>query len=52
MGIVEAATSVIETYNAFITKIEELDLPCTVEARPILDVRLDPNQRVVSSDAV
>ncbi|KAH0590244.1 tRNA nucleotidyltransferase, mitochondrial [Termitomyces sp. J132] len=36
---VETATNVVETYNTFITKIEELDLPCTVEARPILDGR-------------
>ena len=30
---------VVETYNTFITKVEELDLPGTVEAKPILDVR-------------
>ncbi|KAG6885520.1 hypothetical protein C0993_000516 [Termitomyces sp. T159_Od127] len=33
----EAARRVVQTYNIFIAKIEELDLPGTVEARPILD---------------
>ncbi|KAG6837904.1 hypothetical protein H0H93_013057 [Arthromyces matolae] len=36
---VEAATERIEIYNAFMTRVEELDLPGTVEARPILDGR-------------
>ncbi|KAG6896741.1 hypothetical protein C0992_006403 [Termitomyces sp. T32_za158] len=33
----EAASRIVQTYNTFMTKIEELDLPGTVEARPILD---------------
>ncbi|KAG6891101.1 hypothetical protein C0995_014191 [Termitomyces sp. Mi166 len=35
----KAANRVVEIYNTFVTKIEELDLPSTVEARPILDGR-------------
>ena len=36
---VEVATRCIEAYNAFVDRIEELNLPGVVEARPILDVR-------------
>ncbi|GLB36528.1 putative tRNA nucleotidyltransferase poly(A) polymerase family protein [Lyophyllum shimeji] len=36
---VEAATKIIETYNAFIAKVDELDLPRTVDAKPLLDGR-------------
>ncbi|KZV93551.1 poly A polymerase C-terminal region-like protein [Exidia glandulosa HHB12029] len=31
------ARPIIETYNTFVTRIEELDLPSTLEAKPILD---------------
>lgn len=51
MQLVEAARRVVQTYNTFITKIEELDLPGTIEARPILDVRSIQRTRFFSAEA-
>lgn len=38
----DAAASIIETYNAFVTRITELGLDKSVDSKPILDVRLPP----------
>ncbi|KAG6857615.1 hypothetical protein H0H87_010183 [Tephrocybe sp. NHM501043] len=38
-GAVESAAKTIQIYNTFITRVEELGLPSTVDAKPILDGR-------------
>ncbi|KAG6866248.1 hypothetical protein C0991_006835 [Blastosporella zonata] len=35
----EAAAKVVQIYNTFMTRVEELGLPATVDAKPILDGR-------------
>ncbi|KAG6814460.1 hypothetical protein H0H92_007464 [Tricholoma furcatifolium] len=37
--LADAGSRLIDIYNAFMVKVEELDLPGTVEAKPILDGR-------------
>jgi tRNA nucleotidyltransferase (CCA-adding enzyme) len=41
----EAAASCINVYNAFVDRIESLNLPACVEARSILDVRMTSQSR-------
>ncbi|KAF5377152.1 hypothetical protein D9615_006354 [Tricholomella constricta] len=36
---VDRATKLVDTYNAFIVKVEELDLPSTIDAKPLLNGR-------------
>ena len=36
---VTAAATVVELYNILVKKIEDLHLPGTIEAKPVLDVR-------------
>ncbi|KII94426.1 hypothetical protein PLICRDRAFT_172076 [Plicaturopsis crispa FD-325 SS-3] len=36
---VENAAKIVETYNAFLTRVVDLDLPSTVDAKPIVDGR-------------
>jgi len=36
---VAAAASIVELYTRFVNRLEELDLPSTLDAKPLLDVR-------------
>jgi tRNA nucleotidyltransferase (CCA-adding enzyme) len=38
--VVSQAAKRIEAYNAFVTRVEELDLPSAVDASPLLNVRV------------
>lgn len=37
---VEEAAALIKTYNTFISRVEELDLPAVVEAQPIINASI------------
>jgi hypothetical protein len=38
-SVENTATELIEVYNVFVSKVEELDLPSALDAKPLLDVR-------------